>query len=408
MNSSLIKPKQTAGIEIPIYYVGKHGNNSTGDAKNIGRAFSSYNKAFAEVEAQTPNVSNRFSVCTLDGGIYSGTCNMTNLAYTYLYAPNATISSNVCKIQQTCSMTAHTIKRDSGVGFTLIKEGAGTSHLKLSRLNPETATSGGIFINNGTFYSTIDEFEVVNRTDSLISGDPLNAKTYYGVHKQTKGKIFTTNIGDNYHITTSYADNDFSLNANSEAHLVCDRWNGNIVAGGALSRLYVTCNKRLSDPANDSTLGSVLVTELQNPYIHIFRSANQSVGASTLTDILFDSIDGNAYQLSLNGGTGEVTIKTDGIYEIEAGLALDVSSVGQSREIFVYVNGSVFAKDTERQQGTALNHQNANITTKTPLKKGDLVKIACWSDASPAINANGGAAFKHQTFAKIMKVGNFI
>jgi hypothetical protein len=394
--------------EIQVYYVAKNGLDSQDGKTNVD-AFLTWNKSFTDIAAiPPPSSANQFGVVSFDAGIYTGGFNMGVLQYTNVFAPNATVKVNDASINSNCNVILNVLQRNSGIGDVLIKTGTGKATFKSHKLI-NTISSGNLFIDNGILEATIDELTAPTRTDTIISANPANPNKVLRLNASImRGKIFTTSISDVWKINSKFWDGDVNANASSSIYLRLDEWTGNIAGAGALANIYIDVQKRNSNPANDvyDATANIVINEAKSPQIHAYLSANQSAGASAITPIIFDTLEGTPYQLTLNAITGEITIYTNGIYEIETGYALSLSAVGQTREIMIYVNGTLKTKDTERQQSTAQDKQNANVVSKLPLKKGDLVKIQAYSDAAPAATISGGAAYKDQTYFKVIKVAN--
>jgi len=82
-----------ATLNVKIYYVGKHGNDSTNGGKIDPDAFLTFGKAITEALAQTPSDTNRFVIRCRDAGIYSE--NITCAEFVSIDAPNAEINGTV-------------------------------------------------------------------------------------------------------------------------------------------------------------------------------------------------------------------------------------------------------------------------------------------------------------------------
>jgi hypothetical protein len=391
--------------ESQIYYFRSGGNDSYNGTQRKN-SLATIIAALTKVQAQSPTINNQFSVYNPDGGIFDGSCDMTNTPYTKIFAPNAIIKTNDGTIQQNCSIHVKEFKRSSGIAVVLLKKGTGKAFFKAENLSNPIPTGGNVFVDAGEIDIKVDELTVAQRTDTLITANPATSNKRVNVKgTYIEGEIFTTSITDEYWITGDNVDCDLNGNANSIIHLRAMTWTGRIVSGDALALFDIQTGERLTDPNTDSynALADVRIDEGKKASLRAYLSANQSAGISTITPVIFNTISGTSYQITLNPVTGQMTIPTHGKYLIEAGLALDLSAVGQSREIYIYVNGVLARKDTERQQNAGQDKQNANIINELILKKGDLVDIRVYSDASPAININGTLTYADQTYFEITK-----
>jgi hypothetical protein len=400
--------------EDQIFYIGKHGSNVDNDGKNIAEAFFTCAKAFLSVFSDgPPSASTPYAVQILDGGVYEQACDMTNITYTHLIGEAATIKSNDGVITNGCSIKVHEFARYTTVGYTITKKGSGVAHIEADRLYNSVATGGCIFIDNGTFVvDGADEASAPLKTDVLVSGNPANTgkKLFISRKRLTRGIISTTAILDDYGVHADLHEGNIQANANSIIRLDCGDWDGIIASAGALSTVIVNCQRRLSDPVNDTfdATAKIIINEAKSPFFWGYRSVNLSVLGSTLTKIGIDSTPTSEppYQIVLSGGGARVN--TPGVYHIEAGFAIDPSAVGTSREISLQVGSTVIAKDTETQQASApapSDKQNAHISVVRRLKKGDIVDLYVWqNDGTLTVHAT--ATYQYQTFLRVNKIGN--
>jgi hypothetical protein len=393
-----------------IVYAGKHGNNTTNDGKNISEAVLTCAKMLLNIfNYGPPSASAPYAARIFDGGVYEQSCSMTNVTYTHLIGEAATIKTDDGSINSNCSINVHEYTRYSGGGIVINKIGSGPAYIKTHKLYNGIATGGCIALNEGELYIDTDELTVVNRTDTLITTNPAIAnKKLYIKAKKMRGKVFTTNTSDFLYIEVDDFDGDLSINAASIVYLKAKRWTGNIVSAGALSKVIIDVEERISNYLNDSydSTATIRITENRSPYIHAYRSVNLSVGGSMSIKIGVDSLEGSAYGLALSGGG--IRVDAAGMYTIEAGYALDPTSVGTSREIHIYINSSLVYKDTETQQAAApapSDKQNARISVIHYLNKSDLIELYIWQN-NGTLTVHAGAAYKNQTYLKLYKSGN--
>jgi hypothetical protein len=395
-----------------IVYAGKHGNNTTNEGKDIeGAVLTCANMLLKIFTYGPPSASDPYAARIMDGGVYTQSCSMNNVTYTHLIADAATIETNDGSINSDCSITAHKYKRYTGIGDVLIKKGSGTAHVHTNKLYNQVALGGNIFLDNGTLHNTTDELTVVNKSDTLISGNPVYiGKILYATNKIQKGKIFTTAVNDKYHLKAQYAEGDCSINANSIIYADYGEWDGNIAAAGALAKIYIKVQKRLSDPQNDNfdPTADIYIEELESPHLRMYPSAaTQNIPGSTATKILYNTLDGAKYQIREVGN--EFVIDVNGQYEILASYALEESAVGESREIYLLIDrGSGFGRegaDSERQQNLTSDKQIIAATFRTFLRKGDKLYIQAWQNAG-ALNLYGGITHKDRSYIDIHKIGN--
>jgi hypothetical protein len=268
--------------ENQIYYT-RSGGNDSNDGENIADGFLNYSFAFTTVAGQTPSSTNQYTVSTIDSYVYSGGFNMATLQYTNVFAPNTTVKANDASINSNCTVDLNILQRLSGIGDVLIKTGSGKATFTAKKALNLITGGGGLFMDAGILESNIEEFTVALRTDTLLSANPATSnKIYYGHHKIMRGKIFTTSITDKWFIDSDFADIDFNLNASSELHLNVKKWTGNILASGALTKIYLNYQQRTSNPAND-VFDSNAFVYINGKRFRLHRTAT-NYNPSNLTD----------------------------------------------------------------------------------------------------------------------------
>lgn len=212
-----------------IYYVGKHGSDSN-TGRSLENAFLTFTEAITEVNAQSPSISNPFTIVCLDAGIYSES--LTLLSYVQVFAPNATFLGNMV-VNDYSSFTCNMLHVISGVGITK-SSGSGTgifatTILVLSNNTDGTlCTSGnlqinvGTGINSGTGYlfggaSTACIHVVFNELNLTSTGEAINFSStgeFIGTGNLINGASGTAILASNGEVHLVVADIDCSVAVN--------------------------------------------------------------------------------------------------------------------------------------------------------------------------------------------------
>jgi hypothetical protein len=161
--------------EVQIYYVGKHGNDTTGDGKNIEHAFLTFGKAVTEINLQSPSPTNQFVIRCHDAGIYDE--QIVIGSYIHIFAPDAILKSN--------NSTGHTLSIMGSEINTVIK---------LKEINANSSDSTLYCYPDATSYVHLDVDEIKN-TGTGVGLEVLNGyavghvKLCQKLHVGTNGLI---------------------------------------------------------------------------------------------------------------------------------------------------------------------------------------------------------------------------
>jgi len=466
------------------------GNDTTGDGSEA-YPFFTLQKAIAYIKATfTPSATNQYTAKALTDYTLADAGDLTSADWINIEARGCHFRMNVFIIGDNNIVNIGEMTRLSGVGEVVRKVGTGKSVINCVNLH-NTISAGTIHMVGGELIINGSSVRAQNASTLLINqdGGSSGTKCIINATDEIVGKAFTVVIDAKVKLYTDNLDGDMSINAGA-ASIIGGRaseWTGKIAQADALSNLWLDVQKRHTNPSNDSVnnTANIFVNELESPHIRIYPSAaTQSVSASTATRILYNTLDGTAYQIRhavpetvsaltsvstlatatipanlyailvdgdnvtiaganevpYNGtfaitkigsnqitytmgstttspATGSPTISANGIitcdvngrYIVRPSYALDDSSVGQSREIYLQVNrGSGYIRenvDTERQQGSTSDTQAVGRSYEVFLRKGDKIFAEAWQDAI-SLNINGGSSYKDRSYISIQKVGN--
>lgn len=288
--------------KVTTYWFDLNGSDSTNDG-TWDYQYLTMQKAIDTIKTDIPARSRTLQVSARAKTDYNFAeqLNLTSSDWINVYAPNCNYRINDAIIGGNNKVTFGTLERLSGIGNVLTKNGSGKSTFKADKFLNTISLSGGIFLDDGELDITVDEMTVAANTDTLKSANPATSnKTYRGKHRVTRGKIFTTSITDKDFWEGDYHHGDLNLNAASVMHFDYKEWDGKIAAAGINATLYVTCDKRLTNPQNDNfdSTAKIYITESEPPHIAMYSSvAAFLMPDATFTRVFYDTLDGSKYQI---------------------------------------------------------------------------------------------------------------
>lgn len=296
-----------------IYYVGKHGKDT---GEHLGKnwdsdAFLTFGKAITEIIAQTPSITNQFTICCKDSGIYDE--QITIPAFVNLDAPNATLKST------------------NSTGHTLYINGAQDNVFKIHTISAQSSDAS-VSINPE---STSHAFLNINSILNNGTGDGIEFLDGY-----TTGNI--------------HFCEKLYCGANGEIELEINRLeNGATLIGGSTGSLIVG---RLISGTIDKQSGSTVTTfvVMDNKIYHEYYMTGNTTEtpiATLYTPVKIagtttEGLNNSYFTHSSNRLTYNNSVTN--IFEIRAQLSWEMvgSTSQETIKCYIYLNGSVIGKST--------------------------------------------------------------
>jgi hypothetical protein len=150
-----------------IYYIGKHGNDTSNDGRNMGNAFLTIQKGIDEAKLQSPTSSSEYVIKISDSGSYD--------SFNMLSSPYIKIEGNACQLQSTGDTffigDNNTLKFDkgsfiSGGGTFIKKEGTAESYLKGNEIKGSNIENG-IYIDGGSLKANVRNINVSTSNNGI-------------------------------------------------------------------------------------------------------------------------------------------------------------------------------------------------------------------------------------------------
>lgn len=344
-----------------IYYVGKHGNDSTGNGLKIETAFLTFQKAIDTAELQTPTSINRFVIKCNDAGIYTEDITISE-NYVSIDAKNSVLDGKITIASSADNLSVHfkeilntdddciaITSTGSGYARIFIEEivHSGTGYAINNTGGPGIYSEiigntivGEIYINNGGSPCNIIMLRSITSSVTVKTGSVsfLESEFISGTINVESGAICTISCSDPVSITENFTSGSTVIYGKPSTRLTdsLGQWN------------YVSTMDQNVNTTADPTFNSLTLT---NP----LSESSGGTGESTYTDgqLLIGKTDTTLAKSTLTAGTGVSILNGDGTITISA--AGGSTNPDQDNIYYVGKNGN----DTT---GTGLNIETAFLT----------------------------------------------
>lgn len=286
-----------------IYYVGKHGNDTTGTGLNIDHAFLTIQKGIDTADTQSPSISSQYVVKVLDAGSYDS-FSLSGVYYVHVDAPSAQLRSTggTYILEDNTSLTFDTATFASGSG-TLIKTTLdSTSYLKANEIYGTNATIA-IQIDDGSLNATVDR---INIGSSNTAVKALVDSTLFLKSKYINGKIDVQGDGA-ARIEVNTLFGDITVGNQGDLYIIVNGiFTGNITAveGATIKMLIGTRTSGYTD--NIDTNATVDISYIGQH--QIFSHRNMLIGADYIVNPRQEKPDGIHSAVSDNTYVADNTI----------------------------------------------------------------------------------------------------
>jgi hypothetical protein len=224
-----------------IYYVGKHGNDSTGDGLNIEHAFLTLQKGINEADTQSPTVSSQYVVRCEDGGSYDS-FTLSAKPYIHVEAQGAQLESSSGTYIFSTNNSIKVDKIIAGGGFasgTLVNyNGSGDGYLTANEISGSAVTTGLYTQGAGTCFADVQYIDVTSLNRAVDVGPD---STLHLTSKHIRGEVYVRADGYSNIITDQMTGDVEAVGTNSYLYIIINgNFNGNITAGdGATIKMLV-------------------------------------------------------------------------------------------------------------------------------------------------------------------------
>jgi hypothetical protein len=200
----------------------------------------------------------------------------------------------------------------------------------------------------------------------------------------------------------SNSDLDFTWVAQDDSNAIQNAIvdaKGDLIAATAAdtpARLGVGTNGQVLTADSAEATGLKWTTVATTPTfsgVKVFKSANQSISNSTVTDLTFDSesFDTDAFHSTVtNNDRLTVPAGKAGKYLVLAKISF-AGGVNGIRQVYIYKNTTF--QDYLTWQNISNSNADMVLSIIVDLAVGDYVKMAVWQNNGGSLNANGGAAY---------------